>query len=158
MKKLIFILLFSAATQAQSIQFSAGIDVRNAIEGSKPTNFNPEADVTFNLGYLGKNNLEFAIGYETFKAINFNRYIAQTSYHVTLFKNTKIIPAINYSLIKRNQTYYAPGANIGLRYQIHKNAAIEYNLETLYRTDLNEMYGGKNIRYSGVLKLILMTN
>ena len=165
MKKLIIILLFPIIVISQNIQFSTGVDIRNAIQGSKSTNEKPAIDVLYEFSMIDHNGIEITISYESFKAIKFDKYSIQVGYQFIPLERIKIIPSVSYNLIGRwgkewgtVSSHLAFGANLGLRYEINNNFDIELMAQGLNRVDLNTMYGGNNNRISGILKLIYKIN
>ena len=62
MKKLIIILLLITASVQSQIYVSTGIDVRNAVTGTQPTNMNPALDLLFKVHLVGK-NIECTVQY-----------------------------------------------------------------------------------------------
>jgi len=73
MKKLIFLLfpLFASGQIERYVAFNSSVDVRNAVVGSAPTNFNPELDINFATEIHFGKGITFGIHYETFKAIGY---------------------------------------------------------------------------------------
>ena len=78
MKTLILILI-SGMCYSQTY-LSVGADIRNGILGSEPTNNKPAFDGIFRFGMIGtvpnhSTTIECSVGYESFKRIQFDRYI-----------------------------------------------------------------------------------
>jgi hypothetical protein len=176
MKKTIIILMLPFTCFAQKeayVYFSGAIDIKNAIVGSNPTKNNPELDLLYQFGMVG-NNIEVNIGYENFKAIDFDKYSIGIGYHFPLYGiffkkqiKTILISSIEPCLINRwgnwsggigDRTqisgHLSIGVNASLRWKLTEKIYLEYLYSILPRTDLNAMYGGNNFVYSNYLKLL----
>jgi hypothetical protein len=161
MKKLITLLLFTAISYGQNIQFSAAIDARNAIAGSVPTNNKPSFNYILEFAMVSCKGIEVTIGYESFKAIKFDKYNIQVGYQFEPLERLKIVPSVSYNLIGRygeiwgtTSSHLALGANLALRYELSDSFDIELMAQGLNRVDLNARYGGNNNKVSGFVKLI----
>lgn len=176
MKKTILILMLSFTCFAQKegyIYFSGAIDIKNATLGSNPTKNKPELDLLYQFGLVG-NNVEVNIGYESFKAIDFDKYSVAIGYHFPLYGNffskqikTVLIPSIEPCIINRWSNWaggigdrtqisghLSIGLNASLRWKLKDKIYLEFLSSVLPRTDLNAMYGGKNYVYSNYLKML----
>lgn len=162
MKKIILALLLTNSILAQKdnyISFATGIDVRNVIVGSKPTNNKSAIDYQFQFSMVDR-NVEVNIGYESFNRINFDKYSIGIGYHIPLYANlfnttikTTFVPSIEPSLIGRwgkwgggltyNQvsSHLSLGINFGFKWNLSDSFGVEYCFNTLPRTDLSTMYG-----------------
>jgi hypothetical protein len=163
MKKIILIFLISINAIAQNphIGLSIGIDARNVIEGSKPTNFESAADMTYQFFMADANGIEVAISYESFKRICFDKYSIGLGYQIPLTKKLAVVPSVDYNLIGRwgkswgtTSSHLGFGGNVAIRYFITERIGIETCGNALQRVDLNVRYHGKHIVYSGYLKII----
>jgi hypothetical protein len=149
MKKLIILLLLATSTQAQ-IYVSTGIDVRNAIVGSKPTDNKPALDLLFKVHLVGQ-NVECTVQYERFEAIGFDKFAFGVGYQFKAF-GTTITPSIEPTLIGRNNfgdfdtksSHLALGSSLTIKYDISDKIGVGLALNALYRTDLAAKYGTKN--------------
>jgi hypothetical protein len=174
MKKLIILLLLSTSIYAQDsyLSLATGIDIRNVIIGSKPTNNTPSIDYQFQFAMVDR-RFEVNVGYECFPRINFDKYSIGVGYHIPLYGyilgkqvKTTVIPSIEPSLIGRwgkwgggisyNQvsSHLSLGANLAFRWNLSDNIAVEYCFNVLPRTDLNAMYNKKVILGSNYFKLV----
>jgi hypothetical protein len=163
MKKLLLMLLLSGVINAQYkdkyLSFSAGIDVRNAIVGSEPTNNNPALNYDLQFSMVGY-NADVCIGFESFPQIDFRRYYFGIGYHFPLYGNafkkqvkTTFIPSLQPSLIDRynnwggglgidtqSACFFSLGANLAFRWNINDKFALEYSYNALLRPDVSTMY------------------
>jgi hypothetical protein len=166
MKTLILTLLISIGSFAQPY-FSVGVDFKNAIVGSDPTNNKPAFDGIFRFGMIGsvpghETKIECSVGYESFKRIRFDRYIVAVGVNLFPFKKVVIIPSWEGSIIGRwGQEWQTVsshiallGANVGIRYKINYHWSVELNTGVIDRVDLNTRYGGRNIRISEQFKIL----
>lgn len=178
MKK-ILLLLISVSMYSQKdnyMSFSTGLDIRNAIVGSKPTNNTPAIDYQFQFAMVDR-NFEVNVGYECFPKINFDKYSIGVGYHIPLYGyilskevKTTIIPSIEPSLIGRwgtwggglsyNQvsSHLSLGVNIAFRWDLSDNVGVEYCLNMLPRTDLSAMYNRKIVVGSNYFKIFYKIN
>ena len=159
--KLLLVLLFPICGFSQNLQFSIGIDAKNAIVGSDATGNNKELNYLFEFAMVSRKGIEVTIGYESFKAIKFDKYSVQVGYQFNPLKRVKIIPSLSYNIIGRYgeqwgsaSSHLAVGANVGLRYNLSDTFDIELMGQGLQRVDLNTKYGGTNNNFSGFVKLI----
>lgn len=112
-----------------------GIDARNAIDGSKPTNGHAELDHTFKLG-ARDNHLEVSAFYETFKAIEFQAYGVNFNGVTEVFKNTDLAVGIELgNIIRYNKgSFFMGGLNGEVRYDLG-GVLIGLQLNVRLRTD-----------------------
>lgn len=140
---------------------SAGVDIRNAILGSEPTNFKPAFDGIFRFGFIGsipshETEIDIAVGYEVFNRIGFDRYFTSVGVHLYPTSKITIVPAYEFSIINRwggdwgvRSSHLAVlGANLGVRYKLSEKTEIEFLTALLDRVDLNTMYGGRAFKIS----------
>ena len=167
MKKLILLLLIANASQSQNLYFSAGIDVRNAIAGSKPTNNKSELDLNFKFGLVSNKGVEITINYEKFNAIDFNRFAFGVGQQIEVTEKIKVVPTLEYGLINRSgnwgggfsqddvkSSHLGFGFSLPIRYEINDYFAIELQSQLLQRTDINTKYGGNNFVLSNFVNLV----
>lgn len=161
MKKLITLLLLTTSIYAQDnyISFSAGIDVRNALFGSEPTNNKPALDYQLQFAMVDR-NMEVNIGFEAFPRLDFRKYSIGAGYHFQLYAyafkravKTTFIPSLEPSLIdrydywgggigtKQKSSHLSLGVNLAFRWDLNDDMAFEYCFNMLPRTDLKAMYG-----------------
>ena len=166
MKTLILTLLISIGSFSQTY-FSVGVDFKNAIVGSEPTNNKPAFDGVFRFGMIGSvpnhdTKLEVSVGHESFKRIRFDRYIVAVGVNLYPFKKVVIVPSWEGSIIGRwgaewqgiSSHLAVLGGSLGIRYEITDNINLEFLTAVLDRVDLNTKYGGSNIRVSNSIILI----
>jgi hypothetical protein len=166
MKTLILTLLISIGSFAQTY-VSVGVDLKNAIIGSEPTNNNPAFDGIFRFGMIGSipghdTKIECSVGYESFKRIRFDRYIVAVGVNLFPFKKVVIVPSWEGSIIGRWGSEWQGisshlallGGSLGIRYEITDNINIEFLTAVLDRVDLNTKHGGSNIIISNSITLI----
>ena len=152
MKKLILILLLSASTYAQQ-QLSVGIDVRNAIVGSEPTQNESATDWTFQYK-ARQNHLEMGLSVETFKKINYFDYNLFAGYYtgetVVFYGN------IGFGQIVResNVGTFNYESNVGIDYYFLDNFGASYELNFNRRMDLKYLYGVDKPILSNTIKII----
>jgi len=156
--KTILLLLFSFISLGQTKQKDAyiamlfGVDVRNAIVGSNPTNNLPEADLITKLVLVGE-GFEVNVAYERFNAIGFSKLGVGVGYHIPLYSyvfgkeiKTVFIPSIEPCTIDRWEKHsgvrgwYSVGINASLRWFVSDRIGFEILLNALPRTDLKRMY------------------
>jgi hypothetical protein len=94
-----------------------GIDLRNAVDGSKPTQGHAELNNVFKIG-ARDNHLEIAAFYENFKRIEFQAYGININGVTQVFKNTDLAVGIELGSIIRNNkgNFLMAGLNGELRY------------------------------------------
>jgi hypothetical protein len=149
MKKLIILLLLATSAQSQ-IYVSTGIDVRNAIVGSKPTDNKPALDLLFKVHLVGK-SVECTVQYERFESIGFDKFAFGVGYQFKAF-GTTITPSIEPTLIGRHNfgdfdtksSHLAIGGSMTVKWELSERLAIGIVGNALYRTDLAAKYGTKN--------------
>jgi hypothetical protein len=173
---LAFLLTSSIYAQDNYMLLSTGIDVRNAIVGSKPTNDKSAIDYQFQFAMVDR-NFEVNVGYECFPRINFDKYSIGVGYHIPLYGyilgkqiKTTVIPSIEPSLIGRwgkwgggifyNQvsSHLSLGANLAFRWNLNDKVGIEYYFNALPRTDISAMYHKNTIVGSNYFKVFYKIN
>jgi hypothetical protein len=152
MKTLILALLLSVSTYAQH-QFSVGIDVKNAIVGSEPTNNESAADWTLQYKIREK-HLEIGLSVETFKKINYFDYTVFAGYYtgetVVFYSNVGFGQIVR----KSNIGTFNYEANLGIDYYFLDNFGASYELNFNRRMDLKYLYGVDKPILSNTIKLI----
>lgn len=167
MKKIIFLLLIANVAQSQNVYFSAGIDVRNAIAGSKPTNNKSELDLNLKFGLVSNKGIEITVNYEKFNAIDFSRFSFGLGKQIEINDKFKVVPTLEYGLINRsgdwggglstknnNSSHLGWGISLPIRYEINDNFAVELQSQLLQRVDINTKYGGNNFVLSNFVNLV----
>jgi len=147
MKRLLYLLIFIPLTiNAQNVYFSTGIDVRNAITGSKPTNNKSAIDAIIQFGMIDTNT-EVTIGYERFSTIQFDKFCFGVGHHFNLNKEIALIPGIEPTLIGRwgenwqtTSSHLSIAGNLALRYKLSYHFSLELQMNALPRTDLKARY------------------
>jgi hypothetical protein len=152
------------------ISFSTGLDVKNSIVGSKPTNNEPALNLLYQISIVS-DNIEVNIGYENFNRIKFDKYTIGVGYHFPLYgrvfnHQTKVVMVISAepTIINRwgdnwgtTSSHLTIGGNIGFRGLITDRIGVEYLLNALPRTDLSSRYPEINptipIIYSNFVKV-----
>lgn len=165
MKTLILILI-SGMCYSQTY-LSVGADIRNGILGSEPTNNKPAFDGIFRFGMIGSipshsTTIECSVGYESFKRIQFDRYIVAVGVHLKVSDRITIVPSWEGSLIgrwgqtwqNRNSHLAILGGTVGFRYKISDTFTAEFLSGLLDRVDLNTRYGGSNVGVNNSITLI----
>jgi len=153
--------LVSCSAKAQSINFSAGIDVRNAIIGSEPTNDNPELDLLLSCRMVSNKDVVISIQYETFKAISFTKYSFTLGYQFNPLNKINFTPNLEFGVISRKDfsdfkgegSFFTVGCNFILEYDLSDSFNFGVNTNISHRTDLDYMYGGKNYILSNFIVL-----
>jgi len=167
MKTLILTILLMSTICYSQTYLSVGADIRNGILGSEPTNNKPAFDGIFRFGMVGSipghsTTIECSVGYESFKRIQFDRYIVAVGVHLFPIKNVVIVPSWEGSIIgrwgqtwqNRNSHLAILGGSLGIRYKISDTFTAEFLTAVLDRVDLNTRYGGSNVRLSNSVTLI----
>ena len=167
MKKLILLLLIANLAQSQNLYFSTGIDLRNAVVGSKPTNNKSELDLNFKFGLVSNKSTEITINYEKFNAIDFSRFAFGVGQQIEVTNRIKVVPTFEYGLINRSNdwggglsqddgksSHLGFGFSLPIRYEINDNFAVELQSQLLQRTDINTKYGGNNFVLSNFFNLV----
>lgn len=165
---ILFLSMINIAQKKENRLFktiSLGFDVRNCIIGSNPTNNKPELDFIIGAGFI-QNKLEFNFGFESFKAIDFNKYTFSVGPQIKIKDNFKFIPALEYTNIYRSEnwggalsknynSYFSSIAlNLSLRYYFNDKIGLEYMINILPRTDLLYQYDKLKIVSSGYIKFV----
>lgn len=119
---------------------TTGIDVRNAVIGSKPTNDESALDIQFKIGARA-NALEVALFYESFKRIDFQAYGVNVNGVFQLYKNFDVALGVGAgSVIRyRDFNFLMLETNSELRYDLGK-CVIGLQLNNRLRNDLKQ-YG-----------------
>jgi hypothetical protein len=114
---------------------SAGLDIRNAAVGSKPTNNKSELDYTLKLG-ARDNHFEAAVFYESFPRIEFQAYGVNFNGVAEIFKNTDLAVGIELGNIVRykKESHFMGGLNGEVRYDLG-GVLIGLQLNVRLRTD-----------------------
>jgi hypothetical protein len=84
------IILLPVLCFSQYVQFAAGIDARNAAVGSAPTNNKPALNSLFEFAMISNKGVEITVGYESFRAIKFEKYNIQAGYQFQILKVLKL--------------------------------------------------------------------
>ena len=136
---------------------SLGFEVRNCTIGSNPTNNKAELDVIVNFTFI-KKKIETGFGYESFKAIGFNKYTFSIGRQIKITEDLKLIPALEFTDIQRSKEikgyYLSLAGNLALRHKINNSFEVELLINALPRTDLLIEYDDFRIVYSNYLKLV----
>lgn len=136
---LIVLLSFQINAQTKFKFVSVGIDAKNAIIGSKPTNNKSEIDFNLKIGAVYK-NLEISIFYENFNKINFQAYGVNVNlYNKTDVENLTVSNGIQLGFIIRegNSSFPLIGFNNELRYKLYKKLIVGLELNTRARYDIS---------------------
>lgn len=176
MKKLILLLLLTTMANAQ-VFISTGVDIRNALVGSKPTKNNPELDFYIQL-HLVDRHVDVSVGYEIFNKIGFEKYNAGIGYIFPLYCyigdrqiKTTLLVSVEPTIIGRWKTntnndwgntssHLTIGASTALKWDISDRLSIGVTSNLLPRTDLNTKYPNepKHIVYSNYLTFYYKLN
>lgn len=137
---------------------SAGIDFRNAVVGSNPTNNNPELDLLFKLG-ARDNHVEISMFYENFKRISFQSYGVNVNYVFELAKNIDVALGIELGSIIRynNFNFLTGGLNQEVRYDLGE-FVIGLQFNSRIRTDNWKKNTDMPIVYSGFINIYYKLN
>jgi hypothetical protein len=169
MKKLLIALLLTNLATAQHVYFASGIDLRNAIIGSDPTNNKPELNYSLEFKMVGNNNFEAGIGFEQFNIIDFNRMYFTAGYRFEIGEFT-IIPTIEPTIINRygnwgggidydmKQSFMTIGIGSALEYSFNDAFGVQLYFSALPRPDIKMMYEDNKIVISGFAKIIYKIN
>lgn len=117
---------------------SIGIDARNAIIGSEPTENKPALDLNFKAG-VQSGVAEVSVFYETFKRIDFQAYgLNLNVVSETVYENLTIASGIEFGSINRaiNSNYLMVGINIEPRYKITEHLSVGALFNYRLRNDL----------------------
>ena len=156
MKTIITFLLFTTIAFSQGSPYVAlSADLRNGIIGSDPTNNKPEADLLFRAGMISNKGLKIGALYETFPAIDFQKYGFEIGQQISISEKLKFIPTMEATIIIRESlNHLNAGANGEFIYMLTKNLGISAIANYSTRTDLNYYYGGKNYKFSGYVGFV----
>jgi len=164
MKKLLLLLICNVGF-AQHVYFSTGVDLRNGIIGSKPTDNKPELNYSLEFKMVGNNNVEVGIGFEQFNRIDFNRMYGSVGYRFEVGKFI-LIPTIEPTLINRyndwgggigyelKQSFMTIGIGGTLEIPINDKIAVQLYCGVLPRPDIKMMYDNDKIVISGFVKFV----
>jgi len=139
--------------QEHYLAFSTGLDIKNAIIGSKATGDKPALDLLCQFAMVSQ-NIEVNIGYERFNAICFDKFTFGVGYHFPLYGRignkvikTVLIPSIEPTLIGRwgdewecRSSHLSISGNLALRWHLSDKTALEFLSNFLPRTDLYSRY------------------
>jgi len=140
MKKLIILLLLCISCNAQPKYafVTVGVDVKNALVGSAPTNNKSALDGQIKVGAT-YNNFEMIMQYESFNKIDFQQFGFATNYVVYPLYRVDLAFGleIRYDLFDR--------WNVGIQFNVKSRP----DIEALYNTGKNEFRASNfiNIRY-----------
>lgn len=161
MKKLL-LLLFPLFVSGQNVSFSAGIDVRNAVIGSKPTHNKPEVDYLLGFNMISDNRFDVGIFYENFNRIKFTRYGFTVGYQLPITEKLIVTPSFEFSIINRNEVerdfygsagFMSYGLNCKLQFEVLDNFCVGLKGNYIKRNDLSYLYGGTNLLFSGYFEV-----
>lgn len=151
------LLFIASISNAQNIYFSVGADVRNGISGSNATGNKSKLDLMLKFGMIGNEGIEAIVGYEKFKALDFEKYFFGIGYQIPISENTMVVPNIEPTLINRsgdwggglstdhnNSGHLSIGFSAPVRYSLNDNISIEWQPNLLFRTDVKAKYGNEN--------------
>jgi len=164
------------------LSLSYGVDVRNALIGSQPTDNKPALNWTAEF-HAVEENIDFNIGMERFNMLEYTRVFVGLGYHIQVLYllNTDIKfsvhPSIEFSNINRTfnesvvwegktvttevgKSFSTPSFNINWNWDLHKNVAIQIGTNVLPRRDIQYIYKEDHMRVivSNSLKLVYKFN
>jgi hypothetical protein len=152
-KLLLFLILnLTLSTYAQH-QFSVGLDVKNAIVGSDPTDNEPATDLTIQYKVRQK-HIEVGLSYERFNAIEYQDYTVFLGYCVG--EKNVFYTNIGFGQIVRKSNIGTLNyeINVGFDKYIYKNIGLSYELNINRRMDLQFIYDVYQPTISNNIKLI----
>lgn len=164
MKKLILVsaILLGLNASAQGyFSVSLKTDVKNALVGSKPTDYQPALDLLVNLNMIDDNNIELSVGYESFHKIGFRRYSVDLGYladrYIPLGNKEfdfSVTPSIGFSFIQRYNmvdsaqsdisSHTAFQGNLSFRTKITDRLLLDFTTQLMTRPDLKHHYPNDN--------------
>lgn len=149
--KTILIFLFTITLSAQHT-FSFGVDAKNLIYGSQPTNNEPALD--FQVRFLGRqNHVEVGIAYEQFSRIAYRDVMFFVNYVTGQDLQVAIGAEHGIGIRNDNMSFITLGGNAEIRYFIN-NIGISLQANTMYRPDLYVLYrSDKDWVYSGFVNI-----
>lgn len=155
----ILMLCSASLVSAQYVSLGAGVDVRNAIIGSEPTQNQPAFNGLLQFSMVGEEGIKVDITYEKMPKIDFERYSIGFGFIFPLYAHirnkqivTNFIPSLSPTIISRkgywgggisketNSAHITLGLNLSLNWRLSDSFAVEYTLNMLPRTDLSAMY------------------
>lgn len=128
-----------------------GLDLRNALVGSDPTNNKSALDLNFKVGAI-HNKMELLMFYENFDRITFQAYGLNINYVQPIASLTDITIGIEAGSIIRssNSNFLMAGGNLELRHQLNDfTIALQGNARI--RPDIWYKNTSLPIRYSGFI-------
>lgn len=153
MKKLILLLLLTTLGHAQQGYLSLGVDIRNGILGSKPTDNKPELNLNFRAVAVGNKGTEGGIGFELFERLDYNRMYILFGQQIELTRDLKIVPQLEPSIINRKggwggglgyqdnaSSHLSLALSLPIRYKLSDKLSLELYTNFLPRTDLGAKY------------------
>ncbi len=131
-----------------------GVDVRNGLVGSKPTDDKSALDFQAKLGAVS-NNWEVSLFYERFERIRFQAYGVNVGYNLQLPLNLDLYSGIELGSIIRNEKENSLmcGSNLELRYHLNKRFVVGAQLNSRLRIDIWKKNQDPVIVHSGFLNL-----
>ena len=135
-----------------------GIDVRNALIGSKSTNDKSELDLNFKIGAI-RNKIELLMFYENFNRITFQAYGVNVNYVQPILSKTDVVIGLEGGSIVRDSNYnfLMGGGNIELRHQL-KDFIISFQGNARIRPDIWYKNTSLPIKYSGFIVIYYKFN
>jgi len=171
----LIILLLTSLTYSQELKpqviFTFGVDPRNAIVGSDPTNNKPELDLLFGVKLIGCNPstnkpipLELGLNYEHFKAIGFYKLGVEFGWLFKVNNTFRLVPSLETAMVRRqgnvepffkiNQNFIVQSANLSVRTKVVKDFFVSLKGGYSYRGDLRDAGYSKVFIFNGTLEFI----
>ena len=149
---------YSKRDKPNYIFVGLGIDVRNALIGSKPTNDKSELDLNFKIGAI-HNKIELLMFYENFNRITFQAYGVNVNYVQPILSKTDIVIGLEAGSIIRasNSNFLTGGGNIELRHQL-KDFTVAFQGNARIRPDIWYKNTSLPIKYSGFIVIYYKFN
>lgn len=163
MKKLIFLLLLVVTTATAQVKITTTADIKNAIEGSKPTNNEPALNLNTAIRITDPySGFTFSVDYEVFKAIEYKKFgagIGKTFNSGKRWEYTTILQATQTLRYDYESAFISYGVLNYVDYKLNNTIYLTALLQTLKRTDIDKLYNTSNsYRVSGFLGLTLKLN